>query len=203
MSPVKGGMFGKILHTTLQESITWSTWPTWSPWNQSSRSEFYLDATWTSGLEGWNCNPKAPSSLPRLLDLLSVVPILTPRVTLVNRKPVYLFLLAILTPVGHNENYWFTNNCVTPIYKISKIASALWLAERCVCMRVRKHGCDVKMFCFCHSAAYNHKVDMTEIYDLPLSSGVVISALFDKPTLFNNISKTFINLMFFACLNSC
>ena len=73
-------------------------------------------------------------------------------------------------------------------------------------MRVRNHGCDVKMFCFrafCHSAANNHKVDMTEIYDLPLSSGVVISALFDKPTLFNNISKTFINLMLFACLNSC
>ena len=44
---------------------------------------------------------------------------------------------------------------------------------------------------------------MTEIYDLPLSSGVIISTLFDKPTLFNNISKTFINFMFFACLNSC
>ena len=44
---------------------------------------------------------------------------------------------------------------------------------------------------------------MTEIYDLPLSSGVVISTLFDKPTLFNNISKTFINFMFFACLYSC
>ena len=25
---------------------------------------------------------------------------------------------------------------------------ALWLAERSVCMRVCKHGCDVKMFCF-------------------------------------------------------
>ena len=44
---------------------------------------------------------------------------------------------------------------------------------------------------------------MTEVYDLPLSSGVVISTLFDKPTLFNNISKTFINFMFFACLYSC
>ena len=69
-------------------------------------------------------------------------------VTPVNSKLVSLFLLVILTLVGHNENYWFTNNCVTPIYKTSEIVQALWLAERRVCMRVRKHGCDVKMFCF-------------------------------------------------------
>ena len=34
------------------------------------------------------------------------------------------------------------------IYKITKIVRALWLAERSVCMRVCKHGCGVKMFCF-------------------------------------------------------
>ena len=33
-------------------------------------------------------------------------------------------------------------------YKITKIVCALWLAERHVCMRVCKHDCDVKMFCF-------------------------------------------------------
>ena len=33
-------------------------------------------------------------------------------------------------------------------YKIANIARALWLAERRVCMRLCKHGCDVKMFCF-------------------------------------------------------
>ena len=33
-------------------------------------------------------------------------------------------------------------------YKITKIVRALWLAERSVCMRVCKHGCDVKMFYF-------------------------------------------------------
>ena len=33
-------------------------------------------------------------------------------------------------------------------YKITKIVRALWLAEKRVCMRVCKHGCDVKMFCF-------------------------------------------------------
>ena len=34
------------------------------------------------------------------------------------------------------------------IYKISKIARTLWLTERRVCIRVCKHCCDVKMFCF-------------------------------------------------------
>ena len=34
------------------------------------------------------------------------------------------------------------------IYKITKIGRALWLAERSVCMKVCKHGCGVKMFCF-------------------------------------------------------
>ena len=36
----------------------------------------------------------------------------------------------------------------TYLYKIAKIVRALWLAERRVCMRVCKHGCGVKMFCF-------------------------------------------------------
>ena len=31
-------------------------------------------------------------------------------------------------------------------YKITKIVRALWLAERCVCVRVCKHGCDIKLF---------------------------------------------------------
>ena len=34
------------------------------------------------------------------------------------------------------------------INKITKIVRALWLAEGRVCMRVCKHDCDVKMFCF-------------------------------------------------------
>ena len=40
--------------------------------------------------------------------------------------------------------FWMNNNS----YKITKIVRALWLAERRVCMRVCKHGCGVKMFCF-------------------------------------------------------
>ena len=34
------------------------------------------------------------------------------------------------------------------LYKIAKIVRALWLAERRVCMRLCKHGSDVKMFAF-------------------------------------------------------
>ena len=33
-------------------------------------------------------------------------------------------------------------------YKITKIVRALWLAERPVCMRVCKHGCDTNLFGF-------------------------------------------------------
>ena len=33
-------------------------------------------------------------------------------------------------------------------YKITKIVRALWLAERSVCIRVCKHGCDVRCFAF-------------------------------------------------------
>ena len=35
-----------------------------------------------------------------------------------------------------------------PIYKITKIVRALWLAERSACMRVCKHGCGVNLFRF-------------------------------------------------------
>ena len=41
-----------------------------------------------------------------------------------------------------------TKNKTNCNYKITKIVRALWLAERRVCMRVCKHGCDIKMFCF-------------------------------------------------------
>ena len=37
------------------------------------------------------------------------------------------------------------------VYKITKIVCVLWLAERPVCMRVCKHGCDIKLFCFLHA----------------------------------------------------
>ena len=41
-----------------------------------------------------------------------------------------------------NINYSIT------FYETTKIVCALWLAKRNVCMRVCKHGCGIKMFCF-------------------------------------------------------
>ena len=38
--------------------------------------------------------------------------------------------------------------CTLYSYKITRKVCVLWLAERRVCMRVCKHGCDIKMFCF-------------------------------------------------------
>ena len=46
-----------------------------------------------------------------------------------------------------NENQR-ENHFLILYYKITKIVCALWLAESSVCMRVCKHGCGVKMFCF-------------------------------------------------------
>ena len=50
----------------------------------------------------------------------------------------------------HTRRYWNFALYVLLlcIYKITNIERALWLAERRVCTRVCKHGCDVKMFCF-------------------------------------------------------
>ena len=38
--------------------------------------------------------------------------------------------------------------CSIYVYKMTKTVRALWLAERSVYIRVCKHGCGVKMFCF-------------------------------------------------------
>ena len=46
-------------------------------------------------------------------------------------------------------------------YKITKIVRTLWLAEGRVCMRVCKHGCDVKMFCF--SRAYHANMNLKKV----------------------------------------
>ena len=43
---------------------------------------------------------------------------------------------------------WPWGKLIIGLYKITKIVCALWLADRRVCMRVCKHGCGVKMFCF-------------------------------------------------------
>ena len=50
------------------------------------------------------------------------------------------------------------------LYKITKIVSALWLAERRVCIRVCKHGCEVKMFCF--SGANHASTNLKKVFQL-------------------------------------
>ena len=50
-------------------------------------------------------------------------------------------------------------------YKTNKIVRALWLAERRVCVRVCKHGCDVKMFCFSRANQLSNEVYF--IYPFP------------------------------------
>ena len=74
----------------------------------------------------------------------------------------------------------------TTNYKITKIERALWLAEKSVCMRVFKHGCDVKMFCFSRA---NHASTNLKTF---------LSSKLDKFTLFTHSSaetwKIFTNL---------
>ena len=43
-------------------------------------------------------------------------------------------------------------------YKITKIVRALGLAERRVCIRICKHGCDFMMFCSNHASTNLKKV---------------------------------------------
>ena len=59
----------------------------------------------------------------------------------------------------------------TANYKTTKIERALWLAERSVCMRVFKHGCDVNMFCLSRAnhARTNLKTFLSLLY-LPIPS---------------------------------
>ena len=48
--------------------------------------------------------------------------------------------------------------------KISKIVHARWLAERSVCIRVCKHGCDVKTFNF--SRAHHASTNLKKVFVL-------------------------------------
>ena len=72
-----------------------------------------------------------------------------------NRKP--------LMKSRWHPGYVYRHSVIKSFYKIPKIVRALWLAERRVCMRVCKHGCDVKMFCFSRAnhASTNLKKDLS------------------------------------------
>ena len=59
------------------------------------------------------------------------------------------------------------------VYKITKIVCVLWLAERHVCMRVCKHGCDIKMFCFLRT---NHaSTNLKKVFLLKTSTSLLYS----------------------------
>ena len=65
----------------------------------------------------------------------------------------FLNALILLRPLSYICSSIFriidrSNPFETACYKITKIVRLLWLAERRVCMRVCKHGCDIKMFSF-------------------------------------------------------
>ena len=77
------------------------------------------------------------------------------------------------TPALKFVRHYFGHSVIC-IYKITKIVRALWLAERRVCMRVCKHGCDVKMFCFSRA---NHVSTNLKKFS---------SSILDKFTLFTH-----------------
>ena len=54
---------------------------------------------------------------------------------------------------GFKKGYWYLKKLNSTILfsKITKTIGALWLAKRSVCMRVCKHGCGIKMFCFSYT----------------------------------------------------
>ena len=80
----------------------------------------------------------------------------------------------------------------TANYKITKIERALWLAERSVCMRVFKHGCDVKMFCFSRA---NHASSNLKTF---LSSKLDNFTLFTHSFCWNleNVYKQAVSIFF-------
>ena len=71
------------------------------------------------------------------------------------------------------------DNSIT-LYKLTKIVRALRLAERHVCVRVCKHGCDVKMLCF--SRANHASTNLKKVLSWKTSSRVCPTCLeFSQP----------------------
>ena len=65
-----------------------------------------------------------------------------------SKSSYFLSRLNSLSSNVHIQTHYTDFHVHISFYKITKIVCTLWLAERRVCMRVCKHGCDVKMFCF-------------------------------------------------------
>ena len=84
------------------------------------------------------------------------------------------------------------------IYKITKVVRALWLAERSVCMRVCKHGCGVKMFCFSranHASTNLKKFSSSKLDKFPLFAHSFVGWNLE------NRDKESVSIFFFFRLN--
>ena len=83
------------------------------------------------------------------------------------------------------------------IYKITQIVRALWLAERRVCMRVCKHGCDVKMFCF--SRANHAGTNLKKVLSWKVSRQIYFMYPFPPRLKLGKSLQT--SCVFFFCLS--
>ena len=73
----------------------------------------------------------------------------------------------------NRENCLINTEINIGLYKITKIVHVLWLAKRHVCMRVCKHGCDIKMFCFSRT---NHaSTNLKKVFLLKTSTSLLYS----------------------------
>ena len=83
----------------------------------------------------------------------------------------------------------------TLIYKITKIVRMLSLAERSVCMRECKHGCDVKMFCF--SRANHASTNLKKFFSSKLDKFTLCTDSFiglNLENLYNTLCQFFFSL---------
>ena len=81
--------------------------------------------------------------------------------------------------------------CDILFHKITKIVSALWLAERSVCMRVCKHGRGVKMFCF--SPANHASVNLKKFSSSKLDKFTLFTHSFDGWNLKKSLLASCVN----------
>ena len=88
------------------------------------------------------------------------------------------------------------------LYKITKVVRALWLAERSVCMRVCKHGCAVKMFCFsCANHASTNCPNLKKFFSSKLDKFTLFTHSFVGWNL-ENLDKQAMSILFSLKLTS-
>ena len=82
----------------------------------------------------------AQSSIPAITGFVLSCPELHSSdklVKSVNSQLVFLQPLGNLNPLGHNENYWFTSNCVTLITLITSVFKSFRQSEKTL-LRVKR-----------------------------------------------------------------